>query len=154
MRTGCTSPVFSVEYSSCFERTTRHFGRHIRTNGHGKESLSRVDSMMRAGYFSVTARTLHQRRDRGLQLPGLAGAVFPPNEPLVDVLTCARVMADAQGGVVVVASVYGMPQVLVPVRCCCDSLRGAQRFTASRCAQLGQSSQPVHFFVLCRGRWG
>jgi alpha-amylase len=40
-------------------------------------------------------------------------AVFPPNEPLVDVLTCTRVMADAQGGVMV-ESVYGMPQVLMP----------------------------------------
>ena len=39
--------------------------------------------------------------------------VFSPNELLVDVLTCTKFMADAQGSVTV-TSVYGMPQVLMP----------------------------------------
>ena len=40
-------------------------------------------------------------------------AAFRPNEQLVDVLTCAKVTADAQGGVNV-PSANGMPQVLMP----------------------------------------
>jgi len=36
-------------------------------------------------------------------------AVFSPNELLVDVLTCTKVMADAQGSVTV-TSMYGMPR--------------------------------------------
>jgi alpha-amylase len=41
--------------------------------------------------------------------------VDAPNEQLViDVLTCTKVMADALGSVMV-PSVYGMPQVLMPV---------------------------------------
>ena len=40
-------------------------------------------------------------------------AVFSPNELLVDVLTCAKIVADAQGSVTT-QSVYGMPQVLMP----------------------------------------
>jgi len=41
-------------------------------------------------------------------------AGFSPNEQLVDVLTCNPVNADDKGGVNVV-SLYGMPQVLMPV---------------------------------------
>ncbi|KAH9980022.1 glycoside hydrolase family 13 protein [Lactifluus volemus] len=39
--------------------------------------------------------------------------IFPPGELLVDVLTCAKVQVDAQGGVTVPCA-YGMPQVLMP----------------------------------------
>jgi len=48
--------------------------------------------------------------------------VFPPNELLVDVLTCTKVMADAQG-TMTVTSVYRMPLV----RCLgCHFGRGVQ----------------------------
>src|SRR5258708_12993808 len=40
-------------------------------------------------------------------------AVFHPNEQLVDVLTCTKVMADEHGGGNI-PSAYGMPQVLMP----------------------------------------
>ena len=82
-------------------------------------------------------------------------AVFPPNEPLVDVLTCTRVVADAEGGMMV-ASVYGMPQVLVPAA----SLRqGARSVLASQRERARvyphthnlKSSQPVRGFSFCAG---
>ncbi|KAI0055861.1 alpha-amylase [Artomyces pyxidatus] len=41
-------------------------------------------------------------------------SVYQPNEELVDVLTCTKVTANGQGGVSVM-SLYGMPQVLMPV---------------------------------------
>ncbi|KAA1469760.1 glycoside hydrolase family 13 protein [Dentipellis sp. KUC8613] len=40
-------------------------------------------------------------------------AGFQPNEELLDVFTCSKVMADGQGGVNV-RSEYGMPQMLMP----------------------------------------
>ena len=55
-------------------------------------------------------------KTRGESLQGMTwkvDAVFSPNELLVDVLTCAKIMGDAQGGVTA-QSVYGMPQVLMP----------------------------------------
>jgi hypothetical protein len=98
-------------------------------------------------YSSLTVRTPYQRRDRGLVWPGLAGAVFLPNEPLVDVLACTRVTEDAQGGVQLVASVYGMPQVTASSACSAVSLRqpegGAEVYGVR--TEVVQSSQPVRF---------
>jgi len=91
-------------------------------------------------------------------------AVFSPNEQLVDVLTCTKVMADALGSVTV-PSVYGMPQVLMPA----VSLRqggavcpGVATGTGIREKSAGLPgvrvtwavvAASVLFFVLCRGRW-
>jgi hypothetical protein len=110
-------------------------------------------------YFSLTVRTLYQRRDRGLVWPGLAGAVFPPNEPepLVDVLACTRVTEGARRGVQLVASVYGMPHVTASSACSAVSLRqpegGAEVYgIRTGCAVVAASAvQP--FFMLCTGRW-
>jgi alpha-amylase len=89
-------------------------------------------------------------------------AVFPPNELLVDVLTCSKVMADGQGGVNV-PSAYGMPQVLMPA----TSLRQGGAVcpnvaTGVRASSAGLPGARVTwgvvmastlFFALCRGRW-
>jgi alpha-amylase len=89
-------------------------------------------------------------------------AVFPPNELLVDVLTCTKVMADGQGGLNV-PSVYGMPQVLMPAA----SLRQGGAVcpnvaTGIRAKSAGLPGARVTwavviastvFFVLCKGRW-
>lgn len=89
-------------------------------------------------------------------------AVFPPNEQLVDVLTCAKVMADEHGGVNV-PSAYGMPQVLMPAA----SLRQGGAVcpdvaTGLRAKSAGLPGVRVTwavvlastlFFVLGRGRW-
>jgi alpha-amylase len=89
-------------------------------------------------------------------------AIFPPNELLVDVLTCTKVMADGQGGVNV-PSAYGMPQVLMPA----GSLRQGGAVcpsvaTGIRAKSAGLPGVRVTwavvmvstlFFVLCRGRW-
>ena len=89
-------------------------------------------------------------------------AVFHPNEQLVDVLTCAKVMADEHGGVTI-PSAYGMPQVLMPAA----SLRqgGAvcpEVATGIRAKSAGLPGVRVTwavvlastlFFVLGRGRW-
>lgn len=91
-----------------------------------------------------------------------ADAVFQPNELLVDVLTCTKVSADAQGGVSV-PCVYGMPQVLMPA--------AALRQGGTVCPELATGTlaksgglpgvrvtwavvvASALFFVLCRGRW-
>jgi alpha-amylase len=88
--------------------------------------------------------------------------VFSPNELLVDVLTCTRVMADAQGGVTV-TSVYGMPQVLMPAvslrqgGAVCPSVA-----TGIRAKSAGLPGVRITWavvtasaivFVFCRGRW-
>jgi alpha-amylase len=89
-------------------------------------------------------------------------AIFPPNELLVDVLTCTKVMADGQGGVNV-PSAYGMPQVLMPAA----SLRQGGAVcpnvaTGIRAKSAGLPGVRITwavvmastlFFVLCRGRW-
>jgi alpha-amylase len=89
-------------------------------------------------------------------------AVFPPNEPLVDVLTCTRVMADAQGGVMV-GSMYGMPQVLMPAvslrqgGAVCPGVATGIRAKSSGLPGVRITWAVVTvstvFFVLCRGRW-
>ena len=110
-------------------------------------------------YFSLTVRTLYQRRDRGLVWPGLAGAVFPPNEPepLVDVLTCTRVTEGVWRGVQLVASVYGMRHVTASSACSAVSLRqpkgGAEVYgIRTGCAVIAASAVQL-FFMLCMGRW-
>jgi hypothetical protein len=108
-------------------------------------------------YSSLTVRTPYQRRDRGLVWPGLAGAVFLPNEPLVDVLACTRVTEDAQGGVQLVASVYGMRHVTASSACSAVSLRqpkgGAEVYgIRTGCAVIAASAVQL-FFMLCMGRW-
>jgi alpha-amylase len=88
--------------------------------------------------------------------------VFHPNEQLVDVLTCAKVMTDERGGVNI-PSVYGMPQVLMPAA----SLRQGGAVcpdvaTGIRAKSAGLPGVRVTwavvfastlFFVLGRGRW-
>jgi alpha-amylase len=88
--------------------------------------------------------------------------VFSPNEPLVDVLTCTKVMADAQGGVTV-ASQYGMPQVLMPAASLrqggtvCPSVATGIRAKSAGLPGVRVTWAVVTasalFFVLCRGRW-
>ncbi|KAI0301148.1 glycoside hydrolase family 13 protein [Multifurca ochricompacta] len=89
-------------------------------------------------------------------------AVFPPNELLVDVLTCSKVVADQQGGVTVPCA-YGMPQVLMPAA----SLRQGGTVcpeVATRVRAKSASLPGVRvtwavvmasglFFVLCKSRW-
>ena len=91
-----------------------------------------------------------------------ANAVFQPNEPLVDVLTCTKISADAQGGVTV-PCVYGMPQVLMPAaalrqggKVCPDIASG----TLAKSAGLpevrvawGVVVTSALLFVLCKARW-
>ncbi|KAI9443463.1 glycoside hydrolase family 13 protein [Lactarius indigo] len=91
-----------------------------------------------------------------------ADAVFQPNEPLVDVLTCTKVSADAQGGVTI-PCLYGMPQVLMPA----TALRqggivcpGIATGTLAKSAGLpgvrvtwAVVVTSTLFFVACRGRW-
>ncbi len=91
-----------------------------------------------------------------------ADAVFQPNEPLVDVLTCTKVSADAQGGVTI-PCVYGMPQVLMPAA----ALRqggtvcpGIAAGTLAKSAGLPEVRvtwavvvASTLFFALYRGRW-
>jgi len=91
-------------------------------------------------------------------------AVFSPNELLVDVLTCTKVMADAQGSVTV-TSVYGMPQVLMPAvslrqgGAVCPSVAMGTGIRAKSAGLPGVrvtwavATASVLFFVLCRGRW-
>ncbi|KAI9465024.1 glycoside hydrolase family 13 protein [Lactarius psammicola] len=92
-----------------------------------------------------------------------ADAVFQPNEPLVDVLTCTKVSADAQGGVTI-PCVYGMPQVLMPAAALrqggklCPGI--AATGTLAKSAGLPEVRvtwvvvvASTLFFVLCRGRW-
>ncbi|KAI0264018.1 glycoside hydrolase family 13 protein [Gloeopeniophorella convolvens] len=88
--------------------------------------------------------------------------VFQPNEPLVDVLTCTKVAADAQGGVTV-PSVYGMPQVLMPAAAlrkggavCPEAATGIR----AKSGGLPAARVPwaffaasVMFFAVCRARW-
>ena len=91
-------------------------------------------------------------------------AVFSPNELLVDVLTCTKVLADAQGGVTVPCA-YGMPQVLMPAASLrqggmvCPSIA-----TGTRAKSAGLPGMRVTwaaimimasslFLVLYRGRW-
>lgn len=89
-------------------------------------------------------------------------AVFQPNEQLVDVLTCAKVVADENGGVNI-PSAYGMPQVLMPAA----SLRQGGAVcpnvaTGIKAKSAGLPGVRVTwvvvlastlFFVLGRGRW-
>ncbi|KAF8469430.1 glycoside hydrolase family 13 protein [Russula ochroleuca] len=89
-------------------------------------------------------------------------AIFPPNELLVDVLTCTKVMADGQGGVNV-PSAYGMPQVLMPAAslrqggAVCPSVATGIRARSSGLPGVRVTWAVVMastlFFVLCRGRW-
>jgi alpha-amylase len=91
-----------------------------------------------------------------------ADAVFDPNEPLVDVLTCTKVSADAQGGVTV-PCVYGMPQVLMPASALrqggtvCPELATGTLAKSAGLPEVRVTSTVVVasalFFVLCRGRW-
>ena len=91
-----------------------------------------------------------------------ADAVFHPNEPLVDVLTCTKVSADAQGGVTV-PCVYGMPQVLMPAAALrqggtvCPELATGILAKSAGLPEVRVTSAVVVasalFFVLCRGRW-
>ena len=89
-----------------------------------------------------------------------ADAVFQPNEPLVDILTCTKVSADAQGGVTV-PCVYGMPQVLMPAaalrqggKVCpgiaTDTLAKSAGLLEVRVAWAVVVSSAL-LFVLCRG---
>jgi alpha-amylase len=89
-------------------------------------------------------------------------AIFSPNEPLVDVLTCTKITADTNGGVAI-PSLYGMPQVLMPA----DSLRRGGAVCPSVATGIRSKSAGLPgvrvtwavviasalFFVLCRGRW-
>ena len=89
-------------------------------------------------------------------------AIFSPNELLVDVLTCTKINADAQGSVTV-ASVYGMPQVLMPAvslrqgGAVCPSVATGIRAKSSGLPGVRITWAVVTasalFFVLCRGRW-
>jgi alpha-amylase len=89
-------------------------------------------------------------------------AIFPPNEPLVDVLTCTKVMADGQGGVNVPGA-YGMPQVLMPTTAlrqggpvCPNVATGILAKSAGlpgvRVTWAVVIASTL-FVVLCRGRW-
>jgi alpha-amylase len=89
-------------------------------------------------------------------------AIFSPNELLVDVLTCNRVLADAQGGVTV-TSMYGMPQVLMPAvslrqgGAVCPSVATGIRAKSGGLPGVRITWAVVTasalFFVLYRGRW-
>jgi len=89
-------------------------------------------------------------------------AVFQPNEPLVDVLTCTKGFADAHGGVAV-PSAYGMPQVLMPAQslrqggAVCPSVATGIRAKSAGLPGVRITWAVVMastlFFVLCRGRW-
>lgn len=96
--------------------------------------------------------------------PGLiwhADAVFQPNEPLVDVLTCTKVSADAQGSVAV-PCVYGMPQVLMPAAALrqggmvCPELATGTLAKSAGLPEVRVTWAVVVasalFFVLCKGR--
>jgi alpha-amylase len=90
------------------------------------------------------------------------GGVFHPNEQLVDVLTCAKVIADEHGGVNT-SSAHGMPQVLMPIASlrqggavCPDVATGVQAKSAGLPGV--RVTWAVVFastllFVLGRGRW-
>ena len=89
-------------------------------------------------------------------------AIFPPNEPLVDVLTCTKVMADGKGGVNVPGA-YGMPQVLMPAAAlrqggpvCPNVATGILAKSAGlpgvRVTWAVVIASTL-FVVLCRGRW-
>jgi Domain of unknown function (DUF1966) len=88
--------------------------------------------------------------------------IFSPNELLVDVLTCTKVLADAQGGVTV-PSVYGMPQVLMPAASIrqggivCPTIATGTRAKSAGLAEVRVTWAAIMasalFFVLYRGRW-
>jgi alpha-amylase len=88
--------------------------------------------------------------------------IFSRNELLVDVLTCATVLADAQGGVIV-PSVYGMPQVLMPAAAIrkgsivCPSIATGTRAKSAGLAGVRVTWAAIMasaaFLVLYRGRW-
>ncbi len=91
-------------------------------------------------------------------------AVFSPNEQLVDVLTCTKVMADALGSVMV-PSVYGMPQVLMPAvslrqgGAVCPSVATGTGIREKSAGLPGVRvtwavvTASVLFFMVRRGRW-
>ena len=91
-------------------------------------------------------------------------AVFSPNELLVDVPTCTKVIADVQGSVTV-TSVYGIPQVLMPAvslrqgGAVCPSVATGTRIRAKSAGLPGVRvtravvMASILIFVACRGRW-
>ncbi len=88
-------------------------------------------------------------------------AVFKPNEQLVDVLTCTKVLADAQGSVAV-PCVYGMPQLLMPAAALRQGGTVCPELATGILAKSAGSPEvrvpwavavaSALFFVLCRGR--
>jgi alpha-amylase len=88
--------------------------------------------------------------------------IFPPGELLVDVLTCAKVQVDAQGGVTVPCA-YGMPQVLMPAAVLqqegtvCPSIATGTRVKSAGLAGARVTWAAImasaSFFVLYRSRW-
>ncbi|KAI0250972.1 glycoside hydrolase family 13 protein [Lactifluus subvellereus] len=89
-------------------------------------------------------------------------AVFSPSELLVDVLTCTKVLADAQGGVTVPCA-YGMPQVLMPAASLrqggmvCPSIATGMRAKSAGLPRMRITWAAIMasslFLVLYRSRW-